>query len=80
MQFLCVCINYSVSLQRYGVTKRHLSLRSEDCHARENATHFILETALTSCGTVQHPDPRTLVYENVVSWHACVCERVKLVP
>ncbi|KAK2191556.1 hypothetical protein NP493_51g03014 [Ridgeia piscesae] len=57
------------ALKRYGVTKRHLSLRSEDCHARENATHFILETALTSCGTVQHPDPRTLVYENVVVVH-----------
>ncbi|KAI0207904.1 Transforming growth factor beta receptor type 3 [Lamellibrachia satsuma] len=54
------------ALKRYGVTKRHLSLRSEDCHARENATHFILETSLSGCGTVLHPDPRTLVFENVV--------------
>lgn len=57
------------ALKRYGVTKRHLSLRSEDCHARENATHFILETPLIGCGTKYHPDPRTLVYDNVVVVH-----------
>ena len=56
-----------MSVQRYGVTKRHLSLRAEDCHARENATHFILETSLSGCGTVRQPDPRSLVFENVVS-------------
>ncbi|KAE8610637.1 hypothetical protein XENTR_v10012191 [Xenopus tropicalis] len=53
------------SLQAYGYIGTELSLLDPTCRASENATHFILKSSLTGCGT-QHniDDLKNIVYYN----------------
>ncbi|XP_018116513.1 transforming growth factor beta receptor type 3 isoform X2 [Xenopus laevis] len=55
------------SLQAYGYIETELSLLDPTCRASENATHFILKSSLTGCGT-QHniDDLKNIVYYNTI--------------
>ncbi|OCT85176.1 transforming growth factor beta receptor type 3 isoform X1 [Xenopus laevis] len=55
------------SLQAYGYIGTELSLLDPTCRATENATHFILKSSLTGCGT-QHniDDLKNIVYYNTI--------------
>ncbi|KAM3915440.1 transforming growth factor beta receptor type 3 isoform 1-T1 [Leptodactylus fuscus] len=54
------------SLQAYGYIGTGLSLLDPVCKARENATHFILESSLTECGTQHIIDDSNIVYCNTI--------------
>ncbi|XP_071983850.1 transforming growth factor beta receptor type 3 isoform X1 [Engystomops pustulosus] len=54
------------SLQAYGYIGTGLSLLDPVCRARENATHFILESSLTECGTQHTIDDSNIVYYNTI--------------
>ena len=51
----------------YGLDREHLRLIDINCRATENATHFILETDLTKCGTILKHRKGFVVYSNMVS-------------
>ncbi|XP_040264347.1 transforming growth factor beta receptor type 3 isoform X1 [Bufo bufo] len=54
------------SLQAYGYVREELSLLDPLCRARENGTHFILESSLTECETQHIIDDSNIVYFNTI--------------
>ncbi|XP_075038493.1 transforming growth factor beta receptor type 3 isoform X2 [Mixophyes fleayi] len=54
------------SLQANEYVGTELSLLDPVCRARENATHFILESSLTECGTQHSIDDLNIVYYNTI--------------
>ncbi|KAG9483167.1 transforming growth factor beta receptor type 3 isoform X1 [Eleutherodactylus coqui] len=54
------------SLEAHGYIGTELSLLDPICRARENGTHFILESSLTECGTRHNIDDSSSVYYNTI--------------
>ncbi|XP_069593656.1 transforming growth factor beta receptor type 3 isoform X1 [Ranitomeya imitator] len=54
------------SLKAYGLLGTELSLFDPGCRARETATHFILESSLSKCGTQHTIDDANIIYYNTI--------------
>ncbi|KAM4023344.1 transforming growth factor beta receptor type 3 isoform 1-T1 [Anomaloglossus baeobatrachus] len=54
------------SLKAYGFIGAELSLLDPVCRARETATHFILESSLSECGTQHTIDDSNIIYYNTI--------------
>ncbi|XP_056379142.1 transforming growth factor beta receptor type 3 isoform X3 [Hyla sarda] len=53
-------------LKAYGFIGAELSLLDPVCKARENATHYILESSVTECGTQHSIDDSHIIYYNTI--------------
>ncbi|CAJ0948596.1 unnamed protein product [Ranitomeya imitator] len=65
------------SLKAYGLLGTELSLFDPGCRARETATHFILESSLSKCGTQHTIDDANIIYYNTFN---CTIPRDNLDP
>uniref|UniRef100_A0A8C5R0K1 Transforming growth factor beta receptor 3 n=1 Tax=Leptobrachium leishanense TaxID=445787 RepID=A0A8C5R0K1_9ANUR len=54
------------SFQANGFIGAELTLLDQSCRATENATHFILKSSLTGCGTQLNIDSLNIVYYNTI--------------